>query len=247
MISAFLQGGLGNMLFQIATVASIAKDNNDECVFDFHHHSNMKRLQSRDANVYKSNIFSKLKDGVLENPSVYLERVHSYVPIQYRNNLYINGYFQTEKYFKHNRDYILELFDYGFKDDFLKEYTSIHIRRGDFKKLQHVHPLMPREYYDTAIDMIGGDKFVIFSDDIPWCKEEFRGNKFTFYQAEDQDEIYAMSKCKNNITANSSFSWWGAWLNENKDKRVICPSKWFNNSIDTKDMPCEGWEIIKVV
>ena len=84
------------------------------------------------------------------------------------------------------------------------------------------------EYYKSAMGHFRGYKFVIFSDDIPWCKENFIGDNFTFIDGEeDYIDLYLMSVCEHNIIANSSFSWWGAYLNTNITKKVIAPKEWF--------------------
>jgi hypothetical protein len=89
--------------------------------------------------------------------------------------------------------------------------------------------------------------FLIFSDDIQWCKENFPDmpEKFRFIEGnKDYEDLYIMSHCKNNIIANSSFSWWGAWLNSNLEKTIIAPATWFGPTLqnnDTTDLYCEGW------
>ena len=85
---------------------------------------------------------------------------------------------------------------------------------------------------------------LVFSDDIDWCKGVFRGDRFTFIEGEkDYIDLYIMSQCKNNIIANSTFSWWGAWLNKNKNKKIVAPKKWFGSLIshNTKDLIPKEW------
>jgi hypothetical protein len=124
---------------------------------------------------------------------------------------------------------------------------SIHVRRGDYLALQNHHPIQSIEYYQNAIDIIGNDKhFLIFSDDIKWCEENFGGltNKTYITGNQDYEDLYLMSMCRNNIIANSTFSWWGAWLNKNEDKKVIAPKQWFgvsNSHLDTSDLYCKKW------
>jgi hypothetical protein len=124
---------------------------------------------------------------------------------------------------------------------------SIHVRRGDYIGLQNFHPVQPVSYYEEAVKIVGDDKhFLIFSDDINWCKENFTflKNKTFVLNNLDYEDLYLMSMCKNNIISNSTFSWWGAWLNRNENKQVIIPSKWFGISyshLNTNDLYCEGW------
>ena len=86
-------------------------------------------------------------------------------------------------------------------------------------------------------------KFLVFSDDIEWCKQVF-DDDFNFIEGEeDYVDLLLMARCKHNIIANSSFSWWGAWLNRNNNKRVIAPKKWFGSvaNLDSKDLLPKGW------
>jgi hypothetical protein len=97
------------------------------------------------------------------------------------------------------------------------------------------------KYYQEAMKHFDDDTlFVVFSDDIDWCKSVFKGDNFIFITNEqDYVDLYLMSLCKNNIIANSSFSWWGSWLNKNEGKKVIAPSKWFGRAYsdwDTNDI-----------
>ena len=89
-------------------------------------------------------------------------------------------------------------------------------------------------------------KIFVFSDDIKWCEENFGflNNKTFISDNKDYEDLYLMSMCKNNIIANSTFSWWGAWLNKNENKQVIIPSKWFgisNSHLNTNDLYCDKW------
>ena len=88
------------------------------------------------------------------------------------------------------------------------------------------------------------ENFIIFSDDIKWCKNNFIGDKFTFIEGEkDYIDLWLMSLCNHNIIANSSFSWWGAWLNQNPNKKVIAPINWFGpeKKLNPKDIYCKNW------
>jgi hypothetical protein len=181
-----------------------------------------------------------------------------YTPIPKINgNIKLVGHFQSEKYFIEHRDKILELFEidnttktylsekYG--DIINQDTCSIHIRRGDYLGLPNYHPTQSIEYYKESIQIIGEEKhFLVFSDDIEWCKENFGFliNKTFISDNKDYEDLYLMSMCKNNIIANSTFSWWGAWLNNNENKQVIIPSKWFgvsNSHLNTNDLYCDKW------
>ena len=196
----------------------------------------------------------------------YKERHFHYDPDLNKANqdLYLDGYWQSEKYFVSYRDDLLKAFT--LKAD-LHEQTlryrkmieeskavSLHIRRGDYISNPHtnsVHGTCSLEYYKKAVNQITkrvkNPHFYIFSDDLAWTKENLSFIKVvTFVELDekipDHEEMYLMSWCQHNIIANSSFSWWGAWLNQNPHKTVIAPKKWFNDTtINTNDLIPEDW------
>jgi hypothetical protein len=113
------------------------------------------------------------------------------------------------------------------------------------------HPPCSFNYYNNAIEELRilnkNIIYVIFSDDVEWCKTEFSDPDYIISDLENPyTEMCAMSLCDHNIIANSSFSWWGAWLNVNPDKIVIAPSNWFGSAMnkDTSDVYCKDWVII---
>jgi len=261
MISAELMGRLGNQMFIIAAAHSLAVDNDDKAVFS--RHLSGITPTDRERAIHKNTILRKIKyaDDLSFIENVYHEPTdHSYKKIAYKPNLFLRGYFQSEKYFAHNRKEILDLFSpldqinsYLEKkySDLINNHSfvSVHVRRGDYLKYSDYHAIMGKPYYDKAMKTFNKDcKFVFFSDDIEWCKETFpkSGNVFI----ENQDDIldlYLMSKIPNNIIGNSSFSWWAAWLNESSDKKVVAPSLWFgpnNMHLDRSSLTPESWEVI---
>lgn len=179
-------------------------------------------------------------------------------------NTDLSGYFQTERYFKKYREEILEIFTFkeeyeGKARNFLlekvyplsssKNIVSLHVRRGDYTLYPNHHPVCSDEYYQSAMGNfdIKNSIFLVFSDDIEWCKKKFEGDNFIFSDSNNPYvDLAIMSMCDHYIIANSSFSWWGAWLNRSEGKKVIAPSRWFGTSInkDTSDLYCERWEII---
>jgi len=150
----------------------------------------------------------------------------------------IHGYFQSDKYFNHCSDLIKS--EFSFKKEILdicksfinsyKNTVSIHVRRGDYVGLQNHHPTLSLEYYQKALTNYFSDDeytFLIFSDDIDWCRQVFP-NGVVFVEGTNQfEDMCLMSLCNHNIIANSSFSWWSAWLNKNENKKVISPLNWF--------------------
>ena len=134
----------------------------------------------------------------------------------------------------------------------LEENTcSIHVRRGDYIG-NGLHEVCHLEYYLEAVEEMKSrteiDKFIVFSDDIAWCKENFIGENFLFIENNSNiEDLYLQTQCTNNIICNSSFSWWGAWLNANPNKVVIAPECWYGDlSKDTKDLLPEKWIKLKI-
>ena len=158
-----------------------------------------------------------------------------------------------------------------FRSQMGEEVIFLHVRRGDpnladkrgfkwaYTNLQSTHPVQPLEYYEKALAEFPEDlPVLVFSDSIEWVKEQpfFQGDRFMFSEPEDKHsdgalvpylDLCLMSLCDHAIIANSSMSWWGAWLIQNSNKKVIAPSMWFGSDYadkDTKDLYCEGWMII---
>ena len=108
----------------------------------------------------------------------------------------------------------------------------MHVRRGDFIHKQHFHPLLPLEYYKAGVQETAtknSNCILVFSDDIDWCKQVFGGDRRIKYSTNKNPfvDMCAMSMCNNHIIGNSTFSWWGAWLNPNPTKIVVAPKGWF--------------------
>lgn len=163
-------------------------------------------------------------------------------------NRYFDGYWQNERYFSFIRSTILQVFSFPPLEDKKNKdlvemldnnSVSIHVRRGDYVGNSIYQGICDIQYYVSAIEKmrerINPSLFCIFSNDIEWCKTSLEKfiNEPTVYVdwntgSESYRDMQLMSCCGNNIIANSSFSWWGAWLNNNEKKVVIAPHKWLN-------------------
>ena len=233
-------GGLGNMMFQSAMLYAYSKKYKYEHYLNLNHNGTLHKLP----NTYKDNIFRNFKfteissvDGckLYEQP----DEMRPCGYLKFNDSDYgsiaFKGFFQSYKYFESYEKEIQSLFSPS--DKILaylnKKYkpnnkVSIHIRRGDYVNLSEFHHNLNIDYYKNSVDYFRGSEFLVFSDDIEWCKKELNGEKFTFVSGEaDYIDLYLMSLCKNNIIANSTFSWWAAYLNTNSDKKVVYPNKWF--------------------
>lgn len=175
------------------------------------------------------------------------------------DEVYLNGYWQSERYFADVTEEIRQMYrfpdlltDYQKKmlDEIQsKQSVSMHIRRGDYLEHPELYGTITMEYYERAMRYIQERKenvyFYIFTNDIPWAMQNFkRDNIFIIEDCGHADtgnlDMALMAACKDNIIANSSFSWWGAWLNRNQEKIVIAPKEWEVNR-STRDIWCKGW------
>lgn len=211
---------------------------------------------------YPYKIFSKgfrwFNFKVLRNTHIIFEPT----VLNWRGDIFLDGYWQSPKYFDDIRTTLLSDFTLSeplspagstFVSQIQStESVSIHIRRGDYIK----NPKVLKEfgvcsltYYSAAIKCIvsrhPSSTFFIFSDDIPWVKENLEmGDKAVFVSDQsitDFQELILMSTCKHNIIANSSFSWWGAWLNQNPNKTVIAPTPWFESAEWDRSLLPKPW------
>ena len=180
---------------------------------------------------------------------------------------YLIGYWQSAKYFEENWNSLSSEFEilYPPSEENLKLINilgndhfsiSLHVRRGNYANIESVnktHGTMPLEYYEKAIryfgDLIQNPTFYIFSDDIEWARCSLKIPYNTIYvdindEKSDFEDLRLMSLCKHNILANSTFSWWGAYLNKNPNKSVIAPKMWFKDEIlnqQTTDLIPKSW------
>lgn len=203
-----------------------------------------------------------LRKFVFRNSIIYQSEKNEFIDLSNVTSpiIYLNGYFQDEAYFKSIKQQLLNDFQFpaqtpegeSIKKSILSanNAVSIHIRRGDYLKpeVNAYHGLLPVSYYQKAKaqmeSKVISPHYYIFSDDPEWCRQnmELFGNNSTIVsktRSNIWEDMYLMSLCQHNIIANSSYSWWGAWLNKNPGKIVIAPHNWFT-SVTTNIVP-EHW------
>lgn len=261
MIYSNLKGRLGNILFEIAAGASLAKRRN----VPFKALTCSPDIFGEPDNCSISEYVEQFRKSILrnidfsneypENQKVYQEQTFPYRPLPEESDIVLHGYFQSERYFE--EDVVRNLFriDTETLSYIRKKYShilertpvSILVRRGDYLKLQFKHPVCQMSYYKKAMATFdSGSVFLIISDDITWCKKHFRGENFFFVDDEPPIvDLYLQSLCTHNIISNSSFGWWGAWLNPNPEKKIVCPTPWFAPSSmkrDTRDLCPAIWK-----
>jgi hypothetical protein len=277
MITCNLMGGLGNQLFQIfATISHAMKTRNK---FKFLNVSSLGSGSETIRNTYWNSLLNRLKIFLMSNYpqpiQVIREKNFMYNELPHcEQDTIIVGYFQSYKYFQENYNTIYKLLSIDtvkanlcdkvcLNNTQLENIVSMHFRIGDYKKIQHNHPLMTKEYYHRCLKFINTKysnfKFTImyFCEDvdiedvnniIDYLKDEFKD--YEFIRADnklaDWEQMILMSCCHHNIIANSSFSWWGAYFNSWPDKIVCYPSVWFGPALshNTKDLCPPDWEKI---
>lgn len=241
MITVNFMGRLGNQLFQFAAAYAYALRWKVKLFLP---------PQSQVTPLIPSDAFEKMdgkKVRLHKEPALF-----KYAPIPKMSSdeiVCLDGYFQSEKYFSDFSSQVRELLLPESKRKPPSAATSLHVRRGDYLYLSYHHPVLGIEYYQEALERLGNPTEVwVFSDDIPWCKSVFKGPEFKFMEAKSPEEdLVLMSSCKNNIIANSTFSWWAAWLNPSPNKTVIAPRKWVGpgySHLKLDDLYCPGWIII---
>lgn len=290
MIVAKLMGGMGNQMFQYAAARRIAEVRKTQIKLDLSFlmaappdHTVIKRnyelgvlsiIESFASEPEIKDIFfknygkliSRFREKIL--PTWFVREPH----FNYQDFLkkapsrtYLDGYWQTEKYFIDIDAIIRKEFSFKIKPDSQNQAildqikntgfpVSLHVRRGDYVSNPYTlsyHGLCDMEYYRNAVGIISqriqNPHFFIFSDEPDWVKDNLEIDFPKTYidhnkGSKSYEDMRLMSSCKHHIIANSSFSWWGAWLNPDPGKIVIAPRKWFNNDqVDSRDLIPETW------
>lgn len=230
------QGRRGNTYFQASVTIALALRNNDDYIFP---HCSLENTTNIPLDKFSNNI---------KYTSTYEEPFFHYQEIPYSKNLNLLGYYQSYKYWTGYDDQIRALLTPRYFLKELSDTTSIHVRRTDYLNFPSHHPVLGMDYYNKAMELCKSKQYYVFSDDINWCKDNFKGNQFVFIEGNHETfDLGMMAKCENNIIANSSFSWWAAWLNNNKNKKVIMPQNWFGPALvqhNIKDLIVPDWIVI---
>ncbi len=238
MVSVKWQGRTGNNLWQIAAAIGHADLCNEDYIL-----TKWKYSQ------YFPNL-SFIPEGTIKFGKFYNEPSFHYQSIRCQGDMELRGYFQSQKYWNHCEEKIRHAFTPS-KDiqDWVTDHkpkgivTGIHIRRDDYVSTMshYYHNLFP-EYYHRALDLIK-DKgtIMVFSDDIPWCKENFKADIYS--EGNEIQDLFLLASCTNIIMANSSFSWWSSYLGK---ANTISPRDWFKPiaNHNTKDLYLKEWQIV---
>lgn len=174
----------------------------------------------------------------------------AYLYAQVKNGIIPDWYLQDPKYFTGYEDEIKQLFGEGIG---YLEQVGVHVRRGKnpvnpdetaYSENPFYVNLSETDYYEKAMALFPKKNFVIFSDDPDWCKERFKGENIQVMdRGDDVEDFNILSSCESQIIANSSYSWWAAFLNPNPAKKVVAPKAWYSDGIERTVCPKE-WILI---
>jgi hypothetical protein len=275
MIYTRIRGGLGNQMFQYAAARSLSKKYNTDLILntEYFYNTPLKDVKRK----YQLNVFNIDKNIKIEakiNPIIkfiqkiflkfFGDKIQIFIAnliLKIKLSVYLNGYFQNEKYFLDIREILLEEFTLNkeineetkkIKEVIEKsEAICLNVRRGDYLRPDYlkIYGICSMEYYNQALeyikDRVKKPLICIFSDDPEWVKKEFKIDNVLFTDnttISEYEQMYLMSLCKHNIIANSSFAWWGAWLNQNPNKIVIGPKQWLvNKTSEEIDIMPKDW------
>lgn len=290
MTIAHITGGLGNQMFQYAAARAFAADKGSKLFLDlnaftsyrlhqgFELHrvfnvptpevddEHLREVLGWQASHHLRSLFVRYPFRFMARRSIVIEPHFHYWPgiHQAPANIYLYGYWQSEKYFAHHASLIRQ--DFTFQRELegknlqlateMAEHTSVslHVRRGDYVsagKASSILGTCSLDYYRKAIDhlkkVVKNPYFYVFSDDMPWVKMNLNVDAKTVYVdhnvgEESYRDMQLMSLCQHHIIANSSFSWWGAWLNPSADKIVVAPERWFASNLCADDLVPSSWE-----
>jgi hypothetical protein len=254
MVTFVNMGRLGNYLFECATAYAYALKHKQQ--FTTPHKTNNPFWDP----IYFLHLI-KAAPSYPRKPTHYIkERGHQYQELPFHpswdgDNIILQGYFQSERYFKDYREEVLKAFNLPWNPH---NNVSIHVRRGDYLQYPDKHPVVPESFYGSALiyfSSLGFTDFYVYSDDITYCKTFFAQlspkltpykPNFIFHEGGTPiEDIVGISNCAGgHINSSSTFAWWGAWLNQNPSKIVITPKQWFmpgHGNLNTDDIIPESW------
>lgn len=221
----------------------------------------------------KTTKWQRFKSRMLDNIRVVREKNMQFDKeiLDLRGDVYLTGFFQSEAYFSDIEDRLRK--DFTLRDDLsastecwadkIRSSTnpvSLHVRRGDYVSVPaniSMFKMIPVQYYEKAVsylkNILGEINVFVFTNDQEWVKNNISFDVPTFFVEENDEDngymdMYLMSLCHHNIIANSTFSWWGAWLNVNSEKKVISPSLWFNtDELNNNDIIPKSWIRVEAI
>lgn len=226
----YLQGGLGNQMFQYAAGLGVAERLKEPLFINNSFYDQHKHRQY-ELGVFpiSSTITTKVIEPIEEKDFKFQEISQSGTMV---------GYWQSEKYFQHISDKVKNEFKLP-KHDIDSDMVAVSVRRGDYLALGDVFHNLDEEYYSDAREIFPDATFVVFSDDPHWCEQNLEWADLVVKGNSAIVDLALLASFKNHIIANSSFAWWGAWLADGDT--VVAPRDWFTNGLDTTDLIPDRW------
>ena len=239
MITCELAGRLGNNLFQIANIISLANKFDTDFILP-----NFSMAGHRGQIPVDLSMFGyDFKRGQYTTPIIYTEEKYEYTEVKAVDSMKLRGFYQSWRYFEDVRNQLLDQYFVPSEvvlENLAKYVVSdyslgISVRRGDYLMLQNNHCVLGIDYYQKVLDKHFQDRvdqIFIFSDDLPWCRQVF-GSTVTYVEDTVGTQLFLMSKMKNLILSNSTFAWWGGYLNQNQGT-IIAPNPWYGPNYSDK-------------
>lgn len=251
MVTCNFNGRLGNNLFQVATTVALAKSANTEFYFPHQAWAGHRGYVPVDLSMFA---YPFKRENSPEQMEQYNESAFEFTPIPVKDDIRLSGYFQSWQYFEDIKEELLTKYftPSPAVQERLDKYNvspnalGISVRRGDYLMLQNNHCVLTSQYYQEAIDKYfqsGVDSIYVFSDDLTWCREVF-GPGVHYVQDTVGTQLFLMTKMKHLILSNSTFAWWGAYLNQNQGT-IVAPTPWFgpaNSDKDTSGLYYPTWQ-----
>ncbi len=246
-------GGLGNQMFQYAALLGASAKTGHPFAFDPDAGDLARGFLLSPAPRPSGEPLARYEEpGFVFHPGIF----------EVEDGTDLHGFFQSERYFEHVADRVRH--DFSFRPEWWERASemlapfrgagplvAVGVRRGDYLRYPDLHPVQPAEYMLRAMARFardGASTFLVFSDDVPWCRENLAGEGVAVMdEADPFVHMAAASRCDHFVIPNSTFAWWGAWLGANPAKRVVGPRRWFGPGyahLDTRDVLPERWEAI---
>lgn len=269
-----LQGGIGNQMFQYAKALALSAERSTRVLLDvssFDHDRirrySLDRFEGVRRRLAAGDRLSLLGPRGRTDQQLFWRLVSSgamsVLVDDFRTfdvpqaDVILDGYWQSERHFAKSVDDVARDFAVDGADDLARAWPGIggavalHVRRTDYLASGGFHPVLGLDYYEAALSRIGpGHVPYVFSDDVEWCEANMVGPLFrdaVFVRSGgEMDDLRLMSMAAHNVIANSTFSWWAAWLNRRPGRRVVAPSTWFggHSTLDSSNIVPGGWEVI---
>lgn len=252
MNSCTFNGRLGNNMFQIAATLAVANKSGDDVVFPHTTYAGHRGIRPVDLSIFG---YSFPRGELPQENVKHEEKEDSYFPIPSLKNLTLCGFYQSYQYFDDIRAELIN--KYFVPNDAIKKRldefqilpnaVGVSVRRGDYLMLQQNHCVLGDDYYTSALDTYcqDGDQLFVFSDDFVWCKEKF-GDSAVYVNEDIGVQLFLMTRMKHLVLSNSTFAWWGAYLNT-KGGNIVMPDPWYGPNYDGRGtgLRYPSWNISK--